>query len=190
MAVLHPPVRIELGDLTLVPAGTVSVAALDSAIERSCAHLEPWMPWASGHGLDETRGFVARSAASWDTGEEYVYAVVTATGAPIGSVGLHRRIGEGGFEIGYWVHADHVRRGVTTRAVEAVVRAAFALPGVDRVEIHHDEANVASAGVPPRVGFRGAGRTAKEPLAPAETHVQVVWRLTREDYLARDAVYA
>ena len=58
------------------------------------------------------------------------------------------RIGPGGLEIGYWVHRACTRRGLATAASAALVEAAFGLPGVDRIEIVHDELNVASAGVP------------------------------------------
>lgn len=71
-----------------------------------------------------------------------------------------------------------------TSAARALTDHAFATPGVDRVEIKHDAANVASAGVPARLGFRRVGGEPREPKAPAKTGVHVVWRVTREEWAA------
>jgi hypothetical protein len=46
--------------------------------------------------------------------------------------------------------------------------ASLRLPGVTHVEIHHDKANFASAGVPRRRGFWLLGEIPDEIEAPAE----------------------
>ena len=71
----------------------------------------------------------------------------------IGGSGLHRRRGPHGLEIGYWVHIDHTRCGYASEVAAAMTTTAFTIDGIERVEIHHDKANVASAGVPRRLGF-------------------------------------
>lgn len=43
----------------------------------------------------------------------------------------------------------------------------------------HDELNVASAGVPRKLGFTEIGRRAIDPPSAAGTGVGVVWRLVR-----------
>lgn len=80
------------------------------------------------------------------------YAITTAD-AVVGSCGLMRRIGPGGLEIGYWLPPAYTGRGLATAAVAALVRQAFTLEDIDRVEIVHDAANTASGGVPRRLGF-------------------------------------
>ena len=60
-----------------------------------------------------------------------------------------------------------------------LVEQAFRLPGVGRVEIVHDELNVASAGVPRKLGFTEVGRRAIDPRPPQGTGIGVVWRLVR-----------
>ena len=77
------------------------------------------------------------------------------------------------------MHRAYTRRGLATAASAALVEQAFRLPGVDRVEIVHDELNVASAGcrassASPR---SGAARWISPP--PAGTGTGVVWCLTR-----------
>lgn len=77
--------------------------ALDRAISESLEHLTPWMPWAADHGRHRTAGFLGRSDEEWATGEAFAYAI-TSDDTVIGGCGLHRRIGAGGLEIGYWLH--------------------------------------------------------------------------------------
>jgi ribosomal-protein-serine acetyltransferase len=92
-----------------------------------------------------------------------------------------RRIGSGGLEIGYWLHPAYTGRGLATAATAALVGQAFALPGIDRVEIVHDQANTASGGIPRRLGFTEIQRRTRTQggLAPGEVGIEVVWRLTR-----------
>lgn len=120
--------------------------------------------------------------ADWASGDAYQYAI-TSDGVVVGSCGLVRRIGPGGLEIGYWLRPADTGRGLVTAAAAALVREAFALPEVDRVEIIHDLANTRSAGVPRRLGFTEVGRRASRrlPAAPGESGIEVMWRLIRHD---------
>jgi ribosomal-protein-serine acetyltransferase len=52
-------------------------------------------------------------------------------------------------------------------------------PDIERVEIVHDELNVASGGVPRKLGFAEVARRPIDPPPSAGTGVGVVWRLIR-----------
>jgi ribosomal-protein-serine acetyltransferase len=149
-------------------------------VTESLDHLRPWMPWAADYDHDQAVRFTSGSEQDWASGVAYQYAI-TIDDAVIGSIGLMRRIGPGGLEIGYWLHPAWTGRGVVTAAAAALVREAFMLPDVDRVEIIHDQANTRSGGVPRRLGFTEVQRRTREPAAPGESGVEVVWRLTRHD---------
>ncbi|OSZ56790.1 GNAT family N-acetyltransferase [Streptomyces pharetrae CZA14] len=134
--------------------------ALERAIGESVDHLLPWLPWAAGHSRRQTADFLARSHDEWETGHAFGYAI-TSGAALIGGCGLHRRIGAGGLDIGYWIHPHWTGRGLMTMAAAALVDQGFRLAGIDRVEIHHDVANPAGGAVARRLGFHrdrtGAG---------------------------------
>src|SRR4029077_13488106 len=123
----------------------------------------------------------------WDEGTAYNYAILTAIpggsapadSALAGGIGLMTRCGPGGLEIGYWVHRAYTGRGLATAATAALVGQAFGLPGVDWVEIVHDELNVASGQIPRKLGFTEVERRPLDPPPPAGTGIGVVWRLTR-----------
>jgi RimJ/RimL family protein N-acetyltransferase len=94
--------------------------------------------------------------------------------------GLHGRIGPGALEIGYWVARDHTGRSLATNGAAALTGAALALPGIERVEIHCDQANLASAAVPRKLGFRLDRVKAEPATTPAETGKKLVWIKERE----------
>ena len=73
----------------------------------------------------------------------------------------------------------YTRRGLATTASAALVGQAFSLPGVERVEIVHDELNVASGGIPRKLGFTEVERRAMTEPPPEGSGVGVVWRLVR-----------
>ena len=158
------------------------------AIEESLDHLRPWMAWAAewpmprDAQLEMLREWERRRLAGEDE-----FLGVWLDGELVGSCGLHFRIGPGGAEIGYWIHVDHLRRGLATEVARQLTERAFADPEIDRVEVHHDRANVASGGVPPKLGFELVGDTRRPPVAPGEEGVERVWRLSRADWTARRA---
>lgn len=159
--------------------------ALEAAFAASREHLIPWMGWAEHppQGVDWRRGWIREvRAEEAGGGDRYRGFFDARTGELLGAGGLHRRIGPRGWEIGYWVHVDHTGRGVATAAVAQLVAEAFADPEVDHVQIHHDDANVASGAVARRAGFTDLGTVPKPELAaPAETGVERRWRLERAD---------
>ena len=174
----EPDEVITGGQLTLRRYREDDLDALLRAVTESLDHLRPWLPWAANYSRQSAAEFLARSARDWTAGSEYNYAIITE-GALAGGIGLMTRIGPGGLEIGYWVHRDWTRRGLATAASAALVEQAFRLPGVDRVEIIHDELNVASSGVPRKLGFTEVGRQPLSEPPSAGNGVGVVWRLTR-----------
>jgi RimJ/RimL family protein N-acetyltransferase len=174
----RPDEVIEYGQVTLRRYRMDDLDAIFLAVTDSADHLRPWLPWAVSYSQESAAGFLASSARGWADGTAYNYAITTA-GVLAGGIGLMARIGPGGLEIGYWVHRLYTRRGLATAASAALVEQAFRLPGVRRVEIVHDELNVASAGVPRKLGFTEVGRRPIEPPPPQGTGVGVVWRLDR-----------
>ncbi len=175
---MRPDEVIEHGQVILRRYREDDLDAVVAAVTESLDHLRPWMPWAANYSRESAEEFLASSNQSWDDGTVYNYAITTA-GALAGGVGLMARIGPGGLEIGYWVHQAYTRRGLATAAAAALVEQAFRLPGVERVEIVHDELNVASGGVPRKLGFAEVGRRPLDPPPLAGTGVGVVWRLVR-----------
>ena len=149
-----------------------------AAVSASMDHLRPWMPWATPEAADPKtqRVRVAEADEMWTAGTDFIYSVFAAEeNVLVGAIGLHRRVGDGGIEIGYWIAESQTRRGFGTAAAEALTSVAFGLPGVRRVEIHCDEANAASAAIPRKLGYRLDRVISHEPEAPGESGRRMIW---------------
>ena len=154
--IIDPPERIAGPRVVLrryrYPADGPSVGA---AIAASHDHLRAWMPWVEASPTDESvRAFLEPAARDFGGESAANYAITLAdSGDYVGGCGLHPRVGEGALEIGYWIEARHQGQGLITEAIRLLTRAALELRGVERVEIHCDEANARSAAVPARLGY-------------------------------------
>ncbi len=172
------PAAIETPRL-LVRRWTVDdVPAIAAAITANLDHLRAWLPWVAQEPLSrrERIALIRSWDEGWDAGGDAVYGIFV-DGLIVGGCGLHNRHA-GALEIGYWVDKDHVGRGYATEAAAALTDVALAAPGIERVEIRHDRANLVSGRVPARLGYRRVGEVEVEPAAPAETGVHVVWATT------------
>jgi RimJ/RimL family protein N-acetyltransferase len=154
--------------------------AFNAAVQASLEALRPWMTWAAAEPrpIEERLELIRSWAREREDGGDESFGIFV-DGEVAGACGLHRRIGPGGLEIGYWVRSDLTGRGVATAAARRLTEIAFARPGVDHVEIHHDRANAASARIPAKLGFERIEERADAPEAPGEEGIEVVWRLTR-----------
>ena len=155
--------------------------AIGIAVTESLDHLLPWMPWAALEPLplDDRRKLIDEWDAQRRAGKEVVYGVFL-DGTVVGGSGLHQRIGPGTLEIGYWIHVDHVRRGYASEVSAALTEVAFSVDGIERVEIHHDRANVASSGVPRVLGYELVGETPDARDAPGEEGVDCIWVMVKD----------
>jgi RimJ/RimL family protein N-acetyltransferase len=160
------------------------LAALSVAVNASLEHLRLWMPWAAAEPLEPSLAdFIARSVVGFEGAQNFSYAAWDdATSSLVGGAGLHPRCGPGSIEIGYWVRDGWLHRGIATAVAGGLTSAALSMPGIEEVHIHCDEANVASAAVPRRLGFRLARVVDDEVSAPAEVGRSMEWVIGREQW--------
>ncbi len=184
----RPPEHIAAGPVVLRRVRLADAEAIADAVAESMEHLQQWLAWATPEMADaaEQRARILEADTLWETGTDFIFSLLRPVGHPderlpsagvLGAIGLHRRIGPGAIEMGYWVHAAHAGRGYATAAARALTCAALALPGVHRVEIHCDVANAASAAIPRKLGYRLDRVQEREPHAVAETGRCIIWVL-------------
>jgi ribosomal-protein-serine acetyltransferase len=177
---MEPPEMINAGELVLKRWELAWADEATRAVRESLPELQPFMPWAhDDYDIDAARSFIDMSASQWAEGTAFNYAIFTALGELVGSCGLMTRMGPGTVEIGYWIRSAHTGRGYATGAVAALTRVALTLPGVERVAIKHAVANPASGRVAAKAGFTEVERLEREPEAPGETGVEVLWERRR-----------
>lgn len=146
--------------------------AMATLIAESLDHLRPWMAWAHTEPLStESRlQLFTKWDRYWESGAGAVYAIEVANDL-VGGCSLHRRVGPGGIDLGYWLGGHRTGHGIATRTAAALIATSFALDDVDFVQISHTASNRASGAVAERLGFDNV-------TAEAENTV-TTWRRTR-----------
>jgi RimJ/RimL family protein N-acetyltransferase len=160
--------------------------ALCEAVSESLETLLPWMDWAHEPllGAAERRLEIGLAEKNWGSSGESRYGIFVGD-TVAGSCGLHRRVGPRGLEIGYWLVPQFMGRGIATLAAGMLTDAAFTLPAVEFVEIHHDRANTRSGAVPERLGYRLLSEVVAPPKAPSDVGIECQWRVTRAEWESR-----
>ena len=181
-----PAYRIHTRRLVIRCWNPEDAPLLKEAIDASLDYLHPWMPWAGKepHELQQTIENLRRFRGQFDLGQDFVYGILNREETQVlGGSGLHTRAGEGAREIGYWIHQAHANQGLATEVSAALVRVAFEVDGVNRVEIHNDPANAASAAIPRKLGFQHEAtlrqRTSASDGTPRDS---MIWSLFASMY--------
>ena len=159
------------------------------SIEASQPELARWLPWADPTPKRTVELEAVRSAErAFAEDTDYAYFLIErASGDLVGCAGLHPKAG-GVAEIGYWVRSDRTRRGYATLAAGSLCGAAFRyLPEIEKVMIRMDQANVASAAIPPKLGFSLEGEEAcRDALTSGHTGKGWIWSAQRVSDPARN----
>jgi len=187
-----PPYRIVTERLVVRCWEPRDAPLLKEAIDSSLEHLRPWMPWAAHEPqtLGEKVELLRRFRGKFDLDEDFVYGIFDADEAEVvGGAGLHRRVGVGAFEIGYWIRASRAGEGLATEAAAALTRVAFEVSGVDRVEIRTDPANERSRKVPRKLAFVEEATLRRRLHHPAPRDV-VIYTVFRGDFASSPAASA
>lgn len=181
----NPAYRVETERLVVRCYQPSDARLLAESVAESLEHLKPWMPWVH----DEPEPFVEkekrmlRFRGMFDLQQDYIYGIFDPGETKLlGGTGLHTRLGERELEIGYWIHKDYVNRGLVTESTAALVRVAFEVIHIHRLEIHCDPGNLASAAIPRKLGFTHEGTLrAKTPFLDRWSD-SMIWGLLEEEY--------
>jgi RimJ/RimL family protein N-acetyltransferase len=184
--VTTPPYRIVTERLVLRCWDPQDAPLLKEAVDSSLDELRRWMPWAKHEPqtLAEKVVLLRRFRGRFDLGEDFTYGIFSRDEtAVVGGTGLHPRVGQDAFEIGYWIRTSRVGAGLATEAAAALTRVAFELCGVDRVEIRVDPENERSRAIPVRLGFGEEARLRRRLRYP-EPRVVLVYTLFAEEFVS------
>jgi RimJ/RimL family protein N-acetyltransferase len=182
-ATVGPAYRICTRRLILRCREPQEAVLLVQAVNANLDHLRPWMPWADRPAdLAGEIALLRRFRAEFDLDQDYGYGIWDKSErCVLGGCGLHPDIGPGALEIGYWIDQDHLRQGLASEAAGALAQVAFAVHGVQRVEIHCDPRNLASAGVARKLGFTHAERL-PDKVPVGDRQATMIWVLSAESY--------
>jgi RimJ/RimL family protein N-acetyltransferase len=173
LTLVRLPARIETARLVLRCYEASDLAAFDGVVE-SIEHIARFMPGARAELLGDRAALLADARRSFETGERFEYGMFVRDASFVGQCGGHV-IGEGELNIGYWVLAEHVRKGYASEAVRGVTAEGFRA-GLRRFVLNCDPSNVASIGVARSTGFTYL--TTDERTAPdGARYEEMTWEL-------------
>ena len=187
-----PAYRIETARLSLRCLAPADTASLSRAIAESLAHLEPWLTWTVHEpiSLAERLTWVRTQRGHFDLGSDYCYGAFDKQTGNMCGMGLMRLSASSvdERELGYWIHAAHLRQGLCTELVSALVRVGFEIEALDALEIRAFPHNLASARVAEKLGFSGPVLDPLSyPMPDGDKHDMHVYTLSRVEYAASDA---
>jgi len=181
-----PAYRVVTERLVIRCWSPADAVALKKPIDQNLDHLRAHMPWARREPttlsakIEQLRSF----RGEFDLGTDFVYGIFDPSEAEVlGGTGLHPRLGLDALEIGYWIAESYTHRGLAAEAAGALTKVAFEVNGVERVEIHCSVRNLASAGVPRKLGFVHEATLRQRRAAPGDAPADcMVWSMLRDEY--------
>ncbi|MFL6282378.1 MAG: GNAT family N-acetyltransferase [Pyrinomonadaceae bacterium] len=156
--------RIE-EELELRPVDERHAEELTALVRRDLLHLKPWMPWATErYSVEDAREFIRRQIRQYAEDQGFA-SLVFFRGRVAGSIGYNQiDWSNRKTDIGYWLGAEFLGRGLMTKSCRALIEHAFRELRLNRVEINCAVENRRSRRIPERLGFTEEG-----------THRQAEW---------------
>ena len=174
--------EFRLGDFEMRAWREDDVDAALAIVLRNREHLQTYMQWMTDdYSIQHARKFIVEGIKNRLDKITLGLALVR-DGDLIGSTGFNRldwaaRV----CEIGYWIDRDAERKGVITRACQAMIDYAFDELEMKRVEIRCSTENSRSAAVPERLGFKLEGTLRKAEVVNGRAHDFLIFGLLAED---------
>lgn len=181
----NPAYRIETKRLLVRCYNPSDAPLLAESITENVEHLRPWMPWvhAEPEPIEEKFQRLKRFRGMFDLGQNFVYGIFNPENTKLlGGTGLHPRLGADEVEIGYWMHKDYTNRGLVTESTSALIKVAFEIVRIHRIEIHCDPRNLASAAVPRKLGFTHEGTLRAKTQFLDQWRDSMIWGLLESEY--------
>ena len=186
LQIINPVSRIETKRLVIRCWEPKDAALLQKAAAESKEHLLPFMPWAADEPqtIEQKVDLMRRFRGKFDRNEDYVYGIFDQSESlALGGTGLHTRLSGNALEIGYWLHKDHIKKGLITESTAALTKVAFEVYHVERMEIHCSVENLASAAVPRRLGYVHEATRRRLGYANGTQTDSMIWTLFADEYL-------
>jgi len=152
---INPVYRIEIDDLTIRCYEFEDAPKIKEAIDCSIEHLHKYMIWSHSEPetIEQKKARIKRWRTAFMENIDYTYGIFRGE-KQLGSTGLHTSLGMNSLEIGYWVRADEIRKGIATKASLALAIVALEYVKISNVEIRHHINNTTSSKIPQKLNFK------------------------------------
>lgn len=158
---------------------------LFTAIDNSRKHLHTWLDWVDKTTRPEhSLQFIGHSMEQLDMQEALALGIFY-DGKIIGGVGMHQwDQATKRAQIGYWISKDFEGKGIIYRSLVKFVDFLFNKIALNKIEVNFFPANVRSAKVAERLGFKIEGVIRQSQLRNGKPEDIVVAGLLRSEYNA------
>lgn len=132
--------------------------ALFQAINRSRAHLRPWLNWVDRTTKpDHSLQFIQKSLQETNHQQSLTLGIFRNREI-IGSIGMHNWDQElKRAQIGYWISSEFEGQGIITRSATRFADFLFQKLGLNKIELHFAVPNKRSAAVAQKLGVKTEG---------------------------------
>lgn len=156
-----------------------------SLLARNKEYMLPWIPWAKKEpqSIEEKKAKIREWNGQFLLDTTYSYGIYYRTRL-IGSCNLFTRQGKDILEIGYLI--DHLEsgKGYATECTYALTKLAFEHIHIDKLVLHMDPKNVASARIPKKLNY--TLETTKKVVEKNDDGSRVdemIWAMFIEDFI-------
>lgn len=181
-----PAYRVETPRLVARCMNPKDAPLFARAVDENLDHLRPWLSWTrhEPRSLEARVERIRELRSRFDAGRDFVYGTFNIEESMmLGACGLQTRQGPDCREIAYWIDRDYTGQGLTTEIASALIRVAFEVDGVRRVEIHCDPRNEPSAAIPRKLGFaHEATLDRRKPYPGGHWGDLMIWTLFFDEY--------
>jgi len=143
--------------------------------------------WTAHRSVWETKAYIRYVLQQYRLGEPSSWVIVDReTQKAIGTIGFMAYSADNAMaEVGYSLARSHWNRGLMTEALEAVLREAFTVLKLNRIEAQHFTANPSSGRVMDKCGMTHEGHLRRRICNKGQFMDVEMWGILRSDWLKR-----
>jgi ribosomal-protein-serine acetyltransferase len=174
-------------DVALIPRTVAIAEAHFALVKANYERLGHWFPdaYQEPPTLEDARASMERAGQGWLDGRVLPLSLAVKADDGwrlVGWVNLEIDRPARSAEVGYWLDAGFVGRGLVTKAVTALLDHAFGQLGLDRVGLRTVIDNTRSRSVAERLGFTQEGVLREYAAFPDERRDLVVYGLLAREW--------
>jgi RimJ/RimL family protein N-acetyltransferase len=167
--------------IALRPYDTELATAMYQAARESLETVGPWMPWLhDGYSLEQAFVWAERQQRGFEERTEFEFAIIGDDDRFLGGIGLNNidQLNPRA-NLGYWVRAGEMGKGVATAATRLLVEWTFANTPLVRIEVVVSIENKASLRVAEKAGAVREGILRSRLLLHGRMHDAAMFAFVR-----------
>jgi ribosomal-protein-alanine N-acetyltransferase len=146
-----------------------------------------YLSWTSHKHINVTKNIIETWIQNYKKNDFYNWAIILKeTNEPIGSIGVVRQLDEIKMvEIGYCIGKKWWNNGITSEALNILIKYFFEEVGINRIEARHDPENKYSGKVMEKCGMKYEGLMRQSGINNLGIRDRICYGVIAEDYFKK-----